>query len=125
MKAGSDEAAQFREECLRWQSEFGLTDWTIQFQAAKSDSPDEADIDYDCDTRHAKSTYYVGVEDSLHPRDVALHEVLHLLLADMLLAAISARDESDPILAREEHKVIERLIKVLNKKTPRQQKGPE
>ena len=125
MKASADEAAQFREECLRWQAEFGLTDWTIQFQTAPAASPDEADMDYDCDTRHAKSTYYVGVDDSLHPRDVALHEVLHLLMADMLLAAISARDESDPLLAREEHKVIERLIKVLNKQNPKKQKAPE
>jgi len=30
----------------------------------------------------------------------------------MILAAIHARDESDPILGREEHKFIERALKV-------------
>lgn len=117
MKTTSDDAAQFREECLKWQAAFGLTDWTLQFQVVDGvGQKDEADVDYDCNTRHATVTYYTNVDDSLHPSDLALHEILHLLLADMNLAGIDARSESDPILGREEHKVIERLIKVLGKK---------
>lgn len=114
MKTASDEAALFRDECLKWQKRFGLMDWTLQFKVEDANGGhDEAEVDYDCDTRHATITYFMGVEDALHPSDVACHEVLHLLLADSRIAAIDARDESDPILAREEHKVIERLIKVL------------
>lgn len=116
MKTAPDEAAQFREECLKWQTRFGLTDWTLQFLTEESPGGhDEAEVDFDCDTRHAKITYYLGVKDSLHPRDVACHEILHVLFADMLLTAIEARDESDPRLAREEHRVIERLLKLLSK----------
>lgn len=114
MKATPDEAAAFREECLAWQAKLGLTDWTLQFKTADADGGlDEAEVDFDCDTRHATITYFLNVKDSLHPKDVARHEILHLLLADMLHAAINGRDESDPILGREEHKVIERLLKVL------------
>jgi hypothetical protein len=115
VKATADEAAVFREECLKWQAKFGLTDWTIAFKVeeAKQGVLDEADIYFDCDTRHATITYFTGVMDSLHPKDVACHEILHLLFADTLVAAIEARDEDDPLLAREEHKVIERLLKVL------------
>lgn len=114
MKATADEAAVFREECVKWQTRLGLMDWTLQFKTEEAvGRKDEADVDFDCDTRHATITYYLGVVDTLHPRDVALHEMLHLLLADSYVAAINARNESDPVLGREEHKVIERLIKVL------------
>jgi hypothetical protein len=116
MKAGGDEAAEFRAECLKWQTKFGLTDWTLQFKTEDgSGKHDEAEVDYDCETRHATITYYLGVTDSLHPKDTALHEVLHLLFADMLLAAVNSRrgDEADSVTAREEHKAIERLLKVL------------
>ena len=116
METGNDEAALFRKECLYWQDLLGLTDWTLQFSAEDAGGKhDEALVDFDCDTRHAKIVYYVGVKDSLHPSDVACHEILHLLFADMLLSAIEARDESDPRLAREEHRAIERLLKVLGK----------
>lgn len=119
MKSTTDDAAKFREECLLWQGELGLTDWTLQFTVQDSTGSDEADVDFDCDTRHAKITYYVGVDDALHPSDVACHEILHLLLADMCLVAIESRNEEDPLLSREEHKVIERLLKVLGKKRRR------
>lgn len=124
MKTSKDEAALFRSEFIRWQSLFGLTDWTVQFKVeeATQGTSHEADIDYDCETRHAVSTYFTGVEDSLHPSDVACHEVQHLLFADMLLAAIQSgprRGESDPVVAREEHRVIERQLKVFGQiKTP-------
>jgi hypothetical protein len=114
VKTTPDDAAMFREECIRQQSIWGLTDWTIQFwtEPAPQGCKDEAMVDLDCDTRHAKMTYYIGVEDALSPIDVARHEILHLATADMILAAIHARDESDPILGREEHKFIERALKV-------------
>lgn len=111
MKSEKDEAAEFRAECLRWQQLMGLTDWFITFRTeqAEQGSVDEAESDYDCDTRHVTITYYIGVQDAMHPKDVAYHEMLHLLMSDMLVAAIHARDESDPILAREEHRVIYKL----------------
>jgi len=114
MKTANDEAAQFREEMERQQKLWGLTDWTYQFKTEKATQgkSHEAEVFFDCDTRHVMITYNIGVEDALSPIDVARHETLHIALADMLLAAIQARNESDPILAREEHKFIERAIKV-------------
>lgn len=116
MQTTPDEAALFREECIYWQHKLGLTDWTIQF-ATEPAGPesDEAEIFLDCDTRHATITYYVGVQDSLHPADVACHEILHLLFADMCLAGVNATHEEDVYMVREEHRVIERLLKVLSK----------
>ena len=116
MISTADDAAIFRAECLKWQKRLGLTDWALTFRTA-TDSPDgdtEALCDYDCDTRKASLVYYIGVPDADHPADNAQHEMLHLLLADMLLlATVDATTEEDPRVAREEHRVIERLRNVL------------
>lgn len=116
MQTTAEEAALFREECIYWQKTPGLMDWTIQFATEPAgENNDEAEVFLDCDTRHARITYYVGVQDSLHPSDVALHEILHLLFADMCLAGVNATHEEDVLMMREEHRVIERLLKVLGK----------
>jgi hypothetical protein len=114
MKATADDAALFRDEVLKWQKKLGLLDWTITVTAeVNPDSEVEALCDYDCETREATMTYYIGVENVTHPRDNAKHEILHLLFADPLLAAIEASSEEDKLVAREEHKAIARLEKVL------------
>lgn len=120
MKTRPEDAAQFRSECLWWQEKFGLQDWSLHFKTSEwpegsEGDLDEAETDYDCDTRYATITFYSGVEGASHPSDVALHEMLHLLLADMLLAAVEASDESDRKLGREEHRVIERLAAVMSR----------
>lgn len=114
MITSQEDAAQFREECLKWQKRLNLLHWTLTFKAEeKPDSDCEALCDYDCDTREAVLSYYIGVENVSHPKDNALHEMLHLLLADMNLAGVEATDEEDRRLQREEHKVIAILEKVL------------
>lgn len=125
MKATADEAARFRDQVLYWLEMFGATDWTITFKTeqAADGQLDEAEADYDCETRHCVMTYYIGVKDALHPDDVALHEVLHLIRADLILVAIECgritrtneEAESHVLLLREEHRLIEREIKVFNK----------
>lgn len=133
MKSTTEDAAIFREECVRWQKTFGLTDWTLAFKSEPAQGLDEAECYSDCNTRHATMTFYYGVEDALHPNDVALHEMLHLLVADLVLTTIEvARQlktndatkaddeieeaENHPLVGRVEHMLIERLIKVLSKK---------
>lgn len=114
MKTEPEEAALFRTECLRWQSVFGLTDWVIIVKVVKAtpDEQHEAVTDFDVETRYATITYNMGVEDALHPSDVAYHEMLHLLLADVIWQALHVRGidgEADKQLGIEEHKVIMRL----------------
>lgn len=114
MKTTNEDAAIFREEMIRQQELWGLKDWTYQFETTKAtqDTKHEAEVDYDCETRHVKIVYNIGVEDALSPIDVARHETLHVAAADMILAAIAAKNEMCPTLAREEHKFIERALKV-------------
>lgn len=114
MKTEDEDAAQFRSECIRWQGIFGLTDWiiNIKVEKAKPGETHEAETDFDCETRYAVITYNMGVEDAMHPRDVAYHEIVHLLLADYTWCALHVRGcepESDKQLGIEEHKLIMRL----------------
>lgn len=114
MNTTQEDAAQFREECLKWQKRLNLLHWTLTFKAENNSASEvEALCDYDCETREAVLTYYIGVQNVTHPKDNALHEMLHLLLADMNLAAVQATDEEDTTLQREEHKVIAILEKVI------------
>lgn len=119
MKTTADEAALFRAECLYWQEQLNLKHWTLQFKTAASKSSDEAETDYDCETRHATIVYYLDTIDSYHPADVALHEMLHLFMADMLLAGVEAKHEDDRILGREEHKCIVVLMPLLSRGRPK------
>ena len=114
MKTEPEEAALFRTECLRWQQAFGLIDWIIHIKVEKAtpDQQHEAETDLDCETRYATITYNMGVEDAMHPSDVAYHEICHLLLADVIWCALHVRGsepESDKQLGIEEHKAIMRL----------------
>lgn len=92
----------------QWVRHFGLTDWYVSVVHNDKPDPDcEAFIEYDRDTRHATITYNSACPDPQPVERVALHEVLHLLFGDLI-----PEDCGDDV-AREEHRVIERLLNVL------------
>jgi hypothetical protein len=114
VKTESEDAQQFRAEVIRWQGVFGLTDWIIHIKVQKAtpDEQHEAETSFDCETRYATVVYNLGVEDAMHPSDVAYHEICHLLLADLIFVALHVRGidgEADKALGIEEHKAIMRL----------------
>ena len=90
-----------------WVGKLGLRDWYVWVQHSAETSECEALIEYDKDTRHACITYFSSCPDPQPIERVALHEVLHLLFADTI-----PEDCGDDV-AREEHRVIERLLHVL------------
>ena len=90
-----------------WVGKLGLRDWYVYTKHSTEPSECEALIEYDRDTRHAAITYYSACPDPQPIERVALHEVLHLLMADVIPADCSGD------VAREEHRMIERLLHVL------------
>lgn len=90
-----------------WVGKLGLRDWYVYTKHSMEPSECEALIEYDRDTRHASITYYSACPDPQPIERVALHEVLHLLFGDVI-----PEDCGDDV-AREEHRVIERLLHVL------------
>lgn len=107
-------SARFEAACRKWQVTLGLTDWTLHFKTAPADGTHEALVEYNGENRHATITYFTKVQDALVPERVALHEMLHVLFADMLEIAARRASDGHADVAREEHRVIERLLNALD-----------
>lgn len=105
---------RFEKACRKWQTKLGLTDWSIAFSVGKTHPDNVADVAYDGPSRHATVTSYTAPTNA-NPERVALHEMLHLLFADMLRAA-AQRGEFHQDVVLEEHRAIERLTKILEAK---------
>lgn len=110
----SPTSVRFEAACRRWQATLGLTDWTLTFKTATADGEYEAYVEYNCENRHASITFFVGVKEALSPERVALHEMLHILFADMLSTAARLASDGHKDVGREEHKAIERLLNALD-----------
>jgi hypothetical protein len=103
----------FEKSCREWHVKLGLTDWTVRYSVEKAHDTNEAEVSYNCDSRHARITSYADAGDSLPAHRVAIHEMLHLLFADMIEVA-AQRGSAHTDVAREEHRVIERLLNALD-----------
>jgi len=97
----------FENEVRTWVDRFGLKDWYVDFKLDETATDAEAQVEYDKNTRHATFTYFAAAGKTYPPERLALHEVLHLLFGDLI-----PEDCGDDV-AREEHRVIERLLHVL------------
>lgn len=97
----------FENEVRTWVDRLGLKDWYVDFKLDEESLEVEAQVEYDKNTRHATFTYFAAAKKSYYPERLALHEVLHLLMADVIPADCSGD------VAREEHRMIERLLHVL------------
>lgn len=106
--------ARFARACRKWQARFGLTDWNLQVKVKGRDEAHYAYVEYDNDSRHAAITYVEGNNASIE--DSALHEVLHVLLADLLATAARRGSDTHDDVRREEHRLIERLLPLLRDK---------
>ena len=98
----------FTFDVENWVNKLGLKDWYVDIKHDRRGTDYEALVEYDKETRHATFTFYsAGQSSSYSIERLALHEVLHLLFADTI-----PEDCGDDV-AREEHRVIERLLHVL------------
>lgn len=103
----------FKAHCERWIRRFGLLDWRVDYRADTRPPEYGAEIHSDIECRHATIRYNVATTVSMTTEHLALHEVLHLLLADHngTLAIRASRQHADVL--QEEHRLLERLLGVL------------
>lgn len=106
--------AAYRKACLKWQQLLGLQDWRLMFELDRTSAADlNARVLYNVRTRAAKLVYCAKSNTEQSIERLALHEMLHLLVADMLELAGERGDGSHPEVVKEEHRLVERLLKVL------------
>lgn len=109
--SGSTWTRRFETAARRWQRDLGLTDWSVRYRTKSTHDENLADISRDGDARIAIVTAYANAGGFPAER-IALHEMLHLALADLLrVAAKRGADHNDTVL--EEHRLIERLLAVI------------
>jgi hypothetical protein len=112
--------AQFRAAVQENLLLFGLQDWEVQV-LARDLGPDcttteaQADLNYEA---HAAQVYLntgctVPKAERLGVRDLARHEVLHILLHDLVRNAADSGNVSSPRVDATEHAVIQRLLVAL------------
>jgi hypothetical protein len=99
----------FQEYCDFWIKKLGLIDW--DYRCTMSNKPDNANVLLNPEGRKA----YIGLctkrESCISIEQLAAHEILEILLADMAL--LLQKYYSDDLVADEVHKVINRLMPLL------------
>ncbi len=108
--------ARFVEQVGVWLVRFGVSEWQIDYRHEQLAPSTSAEVEFDNEGKSATFRLNECVESSSdHLVDVdalALHEVLHLILADFAWVASRSRDR-DEIVISHEHEVINRLMRVL------------
>lgn len=103
----------FKKVFKEWQARLGLQEWTISFKKEEMDDA-EACIDSDPESRTVLVTVnskLFHVKDDSDIEETALHEVLHLLLADLSHAAVDRYTDRET-LVRVEEALVNRLTKL-------------
>ncbi|WP_424245911.1 CRISPR/Cas system CSM-associated protein Csm2 small subunit [Elusimicrobium posterum] len=101
------EFEKFKTFFMSWREKLGLRDWKIsyfEYRDIKEDDTPYATVRYDLTQKMAWVYFYGSVTNRFDAEEKALHEVLHLLLAE------SSPEEAD---TKEEHGIINRLLPVL------------
>lgn len=117
------EFVRFERTARKWLEKFGLNDWYVEIEAPGGfDGDHYATINYASDIRKAKIRWYgpkpaapghIILGEHISAERHALHEILHLLFADMAII-LGQRGLNHDDSNKEEHKVIERLLRVLS-----------
>jgi hypothetical protein len=110
-KHNNKDLKEFTKHCEYYLSILHLGNWDVAFQLGEEGSDANARCQYDVT---AQKAVMILSEDHEHPvpiKDLAKHECLELLLADM--ATKLASYYSDLVIDRASHRVINRLMKVI------------
>jgi hypothetical protein len=103
---------KFYEQLRYWQRELGLTDWSIR--RSNKATKNMAEVNWEADSTHKMCSVRLGNNwKSMAPSDqnitsTALHEILHILLHDLIECSKENPFRDDEI-AKKEHEVINRL----------------
>ena len=113
----SSDFKTFKQEVERLVGALGLSDWDLSISHEQIGDNCCAQTHYDDTAKIASIRLTIQVEGDYglewDPRRLAMHEVLHLLLADFCVTSCKIGDAVDPLVMAQEHAVIHRLMKVL------------
>ena len=108
---GNNKFQIFKNECLKFQKAWGLSDWELTFHKEKMDSSIYAMIYTNIKGKTACLAYDVTKKDS-NPKREAKHEMIHLVLAELSDLAHTRFTTYDRLYSAEEG-IVRRLEKLL------------
>ena len=106
---------EFKQHVNKWMARLDVTGWRIGF--AQRQMPDTALTTYDSVAKIA--CFQLTIEQSgdfcrwESSDDLALHEVIHLLLADLVRTAAVLGDDTHNLVVAREHEVVHKLVAAL------------
>jgi competence CoiA-like predicted nuclease len=107
--------SQFKKSVLFWLKKFGITEWEIDFKQHQIDSV--AITTYDNKSKLACFQLSINAEydfcGQLDMHKLALHEVIHLLLADFGYVIQETKYFDSDLAISHEHAVVMRLMKAI------------
>lgn len=108
---------EYVKHCKKWLTVFGITEWEIDYKHHQIDTA--ARTTYNNIAKLACFQLTIdGEGDFALQTDLnrlACHEVIHLLLADLVFAIHETKDYCSDLAISREHEVVMRLLKVLCK----------
>ena len=122
MKVKTYSPKDFKEYCKRvdhWIKQFNITGWVYSFEHTQLETAC-AQVCYNMVARNAVFMLTTSQDNSMETYEdmnyLALHEVIHLLLANLLfVTASTSSDNNNPIVQASEHEVIHQLCQFLLK----------
>lgn len=95
-----------------------LTDWRWSIVKEPLEHEDAACVHINYKAKTAKFVLAESVRGELvtnySPKELAVHEFLHLLMADLIFVAATTGNADDELVVMHEHALIHRLMKFLN-----------
>lgn len=108
----------YKKQCLYWIDKFGITEYEIDFKHHKLDGNSCARTTYNIVAKLAcfQLTKFTEGEFCLQSNidKLALHEVIHLLLADFGKTIEFTKDADNDLVIAQEHAVVQRLLKAFD-----------
>lgn len=112
----AEDRGRFEASLRKWQKVLNLVDWRIELSDRPAGRGNSADVEVHYEHRLAKvrlmRTSSARPEDE-HLDSVALHELLHVRLADLIHAVQEGADEK--VIEAAEHSIIVLVEKLLRK----------
>jgi hypothetical protein len=107
--------SQFKKSVLFWLKKFGITEWEVDFKHHQIDSA--AITTYNNKAKLVCFQLSLSIEynfcEQLDMHKLALHEVIHLLLADFGYVIQETQDYNSDLAISHEHAVVMRLMKAI------------
>lgn len=109
---------EFRLAVVKWMVALNLTGWRFEVQHEQIGDGTRASVSYNHRAKLAvfrltrSAEFDFGAVDT--PERLALHEVLHLLVADLVTEAAKTGDDMCDTVVSREHELIHRLMEILS-----------